>query len=271
MIDLAISYCDEREVTPDYRQALLRVARSMGAAGITPSMLTESLVNRWLATLKQSPVTRSNYRRMCLTLCRHAIDRRECGQFIGRVVRVKSKISPPVAWSMAELSTLISAAKQMQGTLRNGCPESLYFEAWIRAGFETGLRFSDLLTMKCSCLRGDRLYVVANKTGVPIPKVLSARCVQILTELSVYSGGVEFFRPILSERWLRIRFARLCKSAGLNGTPKWLRRSGATHCEIRQPGSAKRFLGHLSDGLALKHYVDQTLLPDQCPAPPPIP
>ena len=272
MVNLAISYCDEREVTRDYRQALLRVARSMEAAGITPSMLTESLVNQWLLSLPQSATTKSNYRRMAKSLLRFAAERGLIeGQYSGRIVRVKPRMAPPVAWSMAELSTLISAAKQMQGTLRNGCPESLYFEAWIRAGFETGLRFSDLLTMKCSCLRGDRLYVVANKTGVPIPKVLSARCVQILTELSVHSGGVEFFRPILSERWLRIRFARLCKSAGLNGTPKWLRRSGATHCEIRQPGSAKRFLGHLSDGLALKHYVDQTLLPDQCPAPPPIP
>lgn len=272
MVDLAISYCSEREVTPDYQQALLRVARSMQAAGIEPSVPNiESLTNRWLTSLKQSQTTRSNYRRMAWSLILFAIERRECQQFIGRPLRVKSKISPPVAWSMAELSTLIAASKKMSGTLRNECPESLFFEAWIRAGFETGLRFSDLLCLRCSCLRGDRLYVVANKTGVPIPKVLSARCTQILTELSVHSGGVEFFRPILSERWLRIRFARLCKSVGLTGTPKWLRRSGATHCEIRQPGSAKKFLGHLSDGLAMKHYVDQTLLPDQCPSPPPIP
>jgi integrase len=208
---------------------------------------------------------------MAMTLVRYGIDRRECHQFIGRVMRVKSKISPPVAWSMAELSALISSARTLKGKLKHDCPESLFMEAWVRVGFETGLRFSDVLHLKCSCLRGDRLYVIANKTNVPIPKVLSARCVEILTKLSVHSGGVEFFRPILSERWLRIRFQRLCRAAGLTGTPKWLRRSGATHCEIRQPGSAKKFLGHLSDGLAMKHYVDQTLLPDQCPAPPPIP
>jgi len=272
MIDLANSYCSEREVTPDYRGALLRVARSMQAFGIEPSVADiESLTNRWLASLKQSPVTRANYRRMSVTLIRHAVDLRQCSQFNGRIVKVKSKISPPVAWSMAELSTLIAHARKMRGELRNECPESLFFEAWIRVGFETGLRFSDVLNLRCSCLRGDRLYVVANKTGIPIPKVLSARCVEVLTKLSVHSGGVQFFRPILAERWLRIRFMRMCQSAGLSGTPKWLRRSGATHCEIRQPGSAKKFLGHLSDGLAMKHYVDQTLLPDQCPAPPPIP
>jgi len=272
MIDLANSYCDEREVTADYRGALIRVARSMQAFGIEPSVADlASLMNRWLASLKQSQTTRANYRRMGLTLVRFAIDRRECNQFSGRVVKVKSKISPPVAWSMAELSTLISSARKLRGELKHGCPESLFMEAWVRVGFETGLRFSDVLSLRCASLRGDRLYVVANKTGVPIPKVLSARCVEVLKNLSVYSGGVEFFRPILAERWLRIRFRRLCQSAGLSGTPKWLRRSGATHCEIRQPGSAKKFLGHLSDGLAMKHYVDQTLLPDQCPAPPPIP
>ncbi len=259
-------------MTPDYRQALHRVARSMAAAGITPSMLTDSLVNRWLAGLKQSATTRSNYRRMACTLLRFAADRQLVGgQFSGRVIKVKQKLSPPIAWSMAELSTLIAASKKLDYDLRKGCPAALFFEGWVRAGFETGLRFSDLLELKVSCLRGDRLYVVANKTGVPIPKNLSARCVENLTELSVRGDGVTFFRWALAERWLRIHFARLCRSAGLSGTPKWLRRSGATHCEARSPGSAKRFLGHLSDGLALKHYVDQTLLPDQCPAPPPIP
>jgi integrase len=271
MEELASSYCDEREVTADYRQALHRVARSMAAAGITPSMLSESVLNRWLVGLKQSPTTKSNYRRMALSLTRFAIDRKLCGQFIGRVMKVKQKISPPIAWSMAELSALISASKKLNYYLRKGCPASLFFEAWVRAGFETGLRFSDLLSLRCDQLRGDRLFVVANKTGVPIPKVLSARCVELLTKLSVQGDGRTFFRWALAERWLRIHFRRLCQSANLTGTPKWLRRSGATHCEIRQPGSAKKFLGHLSDGLAMKHYVDQTLLPDQCPAPPPIP
>ena len=272
MEDLASLYCDEREVTPDYRQALRRVARSMAAAGINPSMLTDSLVNRWLAGLKQSATTRANYRRMGLTLARYATDRQLTGgQFSGRVMKVKQKLSPPIAWSMAELSSLIQAAKKLDYDLRKGCPAALFFEGWVRAGFETGLRFSDLLSLRCDQLRGDRLFVVANKTGVPIPKVLSARCVEILTKLSVQGDGRTFFRWALAERWLRIHFARLCKQAGLTGTPKWLRRSGATHCEIRQPGSAKKFLGHLSDGLAMKHYVDQTLLPDQCPAPPPIP
>jgi integrase len=172
---------------------------------------------------------------------------------------------------MAELSTLISTAKKLDYSLRKGCPAALFFEGWIRTGFETGLRFSDLLSLRCDQLRGERLFVVANKTGVPIPKVLSGKCVDILRKLSVQGDGETFFRWALAERWLRIHFARLCKAAGMTGTPKWLRRSGATHCEIRQPGSAKKFLGHLSDGLAWKHYVDQTLLPDQCPAPPPIP
>ena len=122
MEELASCYCGEREVTDDYRQALMRVARSMRAAGIEPSVAEASLLNRWLAGLKQSPTTRANYRRMAMTLVRYAVDRRECLQFNGRVVRVKQRLPPPVAWSMAELSTLISTTRKLDYSLRKGCP-----------------------------------------------------------------------------------------------------------------------------------------------------
>ena len=221
----------ERDVTPDYRQALARVAVSMDAAGITPSMLTDSVVNRWLASLPQSPTTRSNYRRMALTLWRFAADRH---------------------------------------TLKTGAPASLFFEAWVRCGYQTGLRFSDQLALKCSALRDDRLYVVMNKTGQPIGKRLNPRLVEILRQLSVHGDGQTIFSCHLNERWIRIHFARICKKAGLSGTPKWLRRTGATYVEAKQPGMAGKFLGHLSQGLADKHYIDKTLLPDACPVPPEI-
>lgn len=272
MIELATSYCHEREVTADYRQALHRVARSMQAAGITPLTLTDSVVNQWLAGLRQSPTTRSNYRRMGCTLSRYAAERGLlAGQYTGRIVKVKSRISPPIAWTSAELARLISAARAMPEYLRKGCPVSLFFEGFIRLLYETGVRFSDGLELKCRQLREGRLYVVQNKTGQPIGKILSHRLTEILTELSVLGGGQTFFRWALAERWVRIWFKRLCKSAKVNGTPKFLRRSGATYCEAKEPGSAKKFLGHLSEGLALKHYVDQTLLPDSCPTPLPIP
>jgi integrase len=272
MVEIASSYCDERAVTPDYRQALLRVARSMRAAGITPMTLTDSLVNRWLASLSQSPTTRSNYRRMAVTLWRHAHDLGVATDYPKRLARVKSSTRPPVAWTLGEMSALVSAARQMkQRFKRSRCPMADFYEAFVRVGFETGLRFSDLLSLRCEQLREGRLYVVPNKTGAQVPKRLSASCVESLAKLSVQGDGETFFRWAICKRRAREHFKKLCRSAGLQGTPRWLRRTGATHCEISQPGSATRFLGHLSPGLAYKFYVDRTQLDDQCPSPPPIP
>lgn len=272
MLDVASMYCGERCVTADYRQALHRVASSMLAAGITPSTLNDSSVNRWLASLRQSPTTRSNYRRMAVTLWRFACDAGSAADYPKKLARVKSRPRPPVAWTMTEMAALVAGARRMTGRFkRSRCPMALFYEAFIRVGFETGLRFSDILSLRCDQLREGRLYVVPNKTGAQVPKRLSAPCVDVLTKLSVLSGGATFFAFAICPRRAREHFKALARSVGLQGTPRWLRRTGATHCEIAQPGSATRFLGHLSPGLAYKFYVDRTLLDDQCPSPPPIP
>jgi len=270
MVSVARSYCDEREVTPDYRQALSRVAQSLDRAGINPMTLQDSIMNRWLATLPQSPTTRANYRRMALTLWRFAADRELCGHYPRAVTKIKPRRSPVIAWSQDELARLVKASREYEHTLKTNVRAGVFFEGWVRCAYETGLRFSDQLRLPCHALREDRLHVVMNKTGLPIGKRITPRLVEILTMLGVRGDGRTFFSAHLNERWLRVHFARICKNAGISGTPKWLRRTGATFVEAKQPGMAGRFLGHLSHGLAEKHYIDRTLLPDACPCPPEI-
>lgn len=272
MIEIASCYCDERTVTPGYREALHRVARSMKAAGITPLTLTDATCNRWLASLGQSPTTRSNYRRMAVTLWKHAADLGLTEHYPKRVVRVKPRVRPPVAWTMGEMSALIHATRTMRGKFkRSRCPMELFFRAWVRVGYETGLRFSDLLSLQCRQLQGDRLYITQNKTGVPVPKRMSAECVQDLNKLASIGDGKAFFAWAICKKQLREHFGVLCRNAGVEGTPKWLRRTGATHCEIQQPGSAGRFLGQLSPGLAYRFYVDRTQVAQEVVSPPAIP
>ncbi len=271
-MDVASLYCDERKLSADYRQALRRVAVSMRAAGVTPLTIKDSSFNRWLAGLPQDATTRSNYSRMGLTLWRHAHDCELTEHYPKRIVRVKPRPRPPVAWSMDELAALLDAARSLTHRFkRSKCSASVFFEAFVRTGFETGVRFSDLLSLRCEQLRGDRLWVVPNKTGMAVPKVVSAECAASLRELSVLGDGETFFRWAIAKKQLRAHFRALCKKAGVRGTPKWLRRSGATHCEIKNPGAAGQFLGHLSPGLAMKFYVDRTLVAERCPSPPPIP
>ena len=156
----------------------------------------------------------------------------------------------------------------MPRTLISGCPASLFFRAWILTGYYTGLRFGDQHHLRVDQLRGNRLHTIQHKTGQPLTKILPDEVVDLLGQLAEKGDGKTFFWWALKEHWLRVHFRRLCKEAGLSGTPKWLRRSGATACEAQSPGSASRFLGHRSPELALKHYVDASLLPNACPCPP---
>ena len=241
-------------------------------SGVVPSTLSDSSFNRWLASLPRHQTTRSNYRRMGLTLWRHAVDLGLAEHCPKKIVRVKPLVEPPIAWTLGELGTLVATAHTWHGCFkRSHCPMSLFYEAWLLAGFETGLRFSDLHGLTTASLRHNRLMVRMNKTGTPTTKVLTERCARAMAELAALGDGKTIFKWAIAEKQLRIHFSRLCRAAGVSGTPKWLRRSGATHCEAKQRGSAKKFLGHLSEGLAMKYYVDQTLLPDECPTPPEIP
>ena len=177
-------------------------------------------------------------------------------------------VPPPVAWSDEELERLLKAASGMTRTLISGCPASLFFKAWILVGFTTCLRFSDLHGLRVNQLRGNRLYVVQSKTSQPITKVLPDEVVALLRQLAEHpKGDGTFFLWALKEHWLRVWFRRLCKQAGLEGSSKWLRRTGATACEAESPGSASRALGHKSPELAMKFYVDASLLPNSSPVP----
>ena len=257
-------------MSADYRQALLRVAKSMAAAGVTPLTVTDSTFNEWLDGLRRSATTRSNYRRMGLTLWRAALDFGLTEQGIGRVKKIKAPLQPPVAWSHEELDSLLTHIDQMRGEFHSGCKERTFWRAWVLLGYESGIRFGDLHDLRVSSLRGSRLTVLQHKTKQPIGKRLSEPCVAALHEMAARSTDGTMFKWALSRRWVMVKFAGVVSQAGLCGSTKWLRRSGATHVEIAHPGSASRFLGHLSPGLAQKHYLDPSLLAVTTPVPPPI-
>ena len=256
----------------EYRDHLLRTARKLAAAGVdSVADCNADRINRFLDSVQGSAHTIAANRRMACTLIRTALGQR-ADKIINGIRKVKAPVAPPVAWSEKELERLLAAADNMKRTLMSGCPASLFFRAWILTGYYTGLRFSDQLFLRTSQLRGNRLHTIISKTSQPFTKVLPDEVVSLLGQLAGHpkGDGRTFFQWALKEHWLRVWFRRLCKQAGLDGTPKWLRRSGATACEAQSPGSASRFLAHRSPELAMKYYVDASLLPNSSPVPPPL-
>ena len=271
MTHVAEDYLSTREVCREYAKQLMRTARSLQECGLrTPSQLNPSVFAAWLKDLQGSSTTRKNYRRMAITLWKHAAKLGYVGQPSDELMRVKGSEKPPVAWSQKELEILLDHCGRERGTFKSGCPRSLFFRSFVLAGYELGIRRSDLHNMEAHQLRDNRVWVIQNKTNVPIGKVVTEDCAESMQQMIRSGDGKTVWRWALSQRPLSVHFRRLVDSAGLSGSIKFLRRSGATACELAQPGSATKFLGHLSPELAQKYYLDQTLLADSVPRPPAI-
>jgi integrase len=147
-------------------------------------------------------------------------------------------------------------------------PKSVVLLAWTLVGFETGLRFSDIHHLKRSDIRNDTITVVCQKTGKLACRRISDECQRALYEMCRRSPDETVFLWALSRRHAFVTWKKFLKWAGMEGSSKWLRRSGATAVESISPGAAQHFLGHSSADLARRHYIDPSLLPPVISPPP---
>ena len=248
----------------------MRVAESLHASGIIPDRVDSSLLDDWIDSMPYSRQTVFNYRRVAITLVRWGAKRGLCRKLEYSPKKIKQPDRIIEAWTEDEIRRLLAAAEKMAGNQgRTQLPRSDWWYAFVLVGYETGLRTSDIYHLKCSQLRNNRLYAVHHKIGIAAAKILSKQCVMALHRLRSEGPGETFFDWAICRNRIHPQFKKLLALAGLHGDIKWLRRSGATHCEKQQPGSASRFLGHISgQALAAKHYIDWSQLDDQVPRPP---
>ena len=124
----------------------------------------DDLVNRFLVhttdAAGQSKRTAKGRRQNLLSLWRNAYDREIIQVFPKRVRKIKVPRRIPDSWTHEELAQLIAGARKMKGFFRNGVRRRHYFEAFIRAAYDTGLRKSDLLRIKRNDVRPDGSFVI---------------------------------------------------------------------------------------------------------------
>ena len=179
---------------------------------------------------------------------------------------VRLRLAPPRAWLPDEFAAVLAAIDGTPGAFACGVPRRLLLRAFCLVGFYSGLRPSDLLAIRTSDVAADgKLVVVVQKTGQIHDCRLPPDAMRALEATRYRSRALAFpiSRKTLGGAWRTLR-----AKAGLTGTPKWLRRTGATRCEQQQPGSAMAYLGHRTPGLEYRHYVDLRQLESQRPVPP---
>ena len=232
--------------------------------------LTADRIDDYLTAALQhlAPSTVQNHRRMLNTLRRAAA---KDGLLVDASIatslrRVKHALPIVRAWSHDEIRKLLSVAAEMPGNFRQ-CPRRVLMPAWILVAYSSGLRLGDMLQIRHDHIRGDRLAFVMQKTGRPHVVVLDANALHAIASLPVV--GPKIFGSHVS-RWRMIPAMReTVQRAGLTGSGKFLRRSSATYAEIAGI-SATGHLGHLTAGLAQRHYVDPLLVAELKKPVPPI-
>lgn len=232
--------------------------------------LSRDLLHGWIEARIAGGISRIHVARQrgsVLALWREAAEM-GLAPLVPKVRPVKVRTPAPVAYWPDELRALLTAIDSLPGAFACGVPRRLLMHALVLVGYYSGLRPSDLRLLR----RGDitptgRLVVVVSKTGRVHDCQLPPDALAAVD--ATWPDRRRLLFP-LSRRTLCFWWRVARQRAGVGGTAKWLRRSGATAVEAQQPGSAARFLGHSTPGLAARHYVDPRQVGQDRPVPPPI-
>lgn len=273
LADLVSQYALTRDIKPDtvlYYRYVVRCLNLFAGGSVCVGELTDDLLNRWLSWMleeKYSRKTIRNYRAAILTLWRNAYDDDLVDTLPRRVRLVRRTPTVPEAWRQAQTEAVLREAEQVGGRFRtSGIPRGKLLRALVLASYYSGLRPCDILALRWEDIGADGcIAIIQAKTSWPILAQLPIDCMAAILE-TVPPDRERVF-PLNRRTWYKWAVA-LAQRAGLKGSPKWLRRSGATAVEKLQRGSAQGFLGHKTPGLAYRHYVDPRLLDSERPLPP---
>jgi len=264
--DIAPLYLAERVVTPHYAANVRRIASRAGEISV-------ERVNRWLTKRIEevSGLTVRAERTILLTLWRWAYDRSLFDTAPRGVLKMKARRKPTKAWTLDQLKRLIEAAKAKRGiALRSGADLGDFLACWILVGYETGARFGDVMSFTRDHLQDDTLAWVQSKTGDPITRPLTPACLDAIDRMLANSPDGRILGWVTKRRQAHRIMREQLDEVGIGGSSKWLRRSGATHCEMAQAGSGRLHLGHRSPALFEQAYCDWSQLRTKTPRTPAI-
>lgn len=263
---LAERYVNRVGGAPSYLRQMQILLRRLpwDICDLTPDRIDQYLTDA-LAHLAPSTVHR--HRRMLGCLLRFAVAENLVDKSIVRPLRRVKVLPPqPVAWDHATIRRLVAIGSQLTRGTRH-CKYDVLIPAWILVAYSTGLRTSDLLRIRHDAIRGNKLRIAQQKTAWPHVVVLDDNAMRAIRRLPI--RGPRIFGDLISAEQIVRTMRRLVKRAGVRGSTKFLRRAGATYCEIAGQ-DASAYLGHKTPGMKA-YYVDRLLLADERPDTPAAP
>jgi integrase len=264
-VSIVKHYMNNHIVSKEYESNVYRIAKRC-------KYISKDVVNNYLKDrlTKASSITVKSERTMLLTLWNYAYENNLVKFAPKNIVSIKARKTPTKAWTIDECKMLIDKSYEFDNISKRGVPLGCFIRAWLLLGYESGARFGDLLTFTIDNIDSNILRWTMSKTGDPMTKVLSSACVDSINELLSYksSDDNKILGWLCGKRRAQIIMYDFLKFCNIKGSSKFLRRSGATHIEINQPGMAKFHLGHRSSGLAEKSYIDYGQITTRIPQTP---
>lgn len=251
-LSIAKKYIDSKNLSKDYTSNVLSIAKDC-------KYLESDCINKYLKTRldKVTTITAKNNRTILLCLYRFAYENDIINYPIKNILKIKVKKAPVKAWTHDDLKFMLKETEKFSNKkTRSGIGWDVFLKCWILLAYESGARFGDVFHFKRENLDNNILRWTMSKTCDPMTKILSESCLKYINILLDKSDDDTILGYIVKKRQAHRIMRLFIDSCSLEGTSKFLRRSGATHIEQNNPGMAKFHLGHRTNGLAEKHYLD---------------
>ncbi len=263
LVAIAERYVNSKILCREHAAQVRRVAARCGTLSV--DAINEHIKRR----LEQvSTTTARNERGLLLSLWRFAYESRLTDELPRGIVTVKARRSPTRAWTVEQLQNMLAKADSAKGWMKSGVHKRVVLRAWILLGYASGARFGDLWRFRREHVDGDVLRWTQHKTGEPLSKLLDKATIDAVhAMLAASPDGTILGWACSRGQAMRIMRAHL-KECGLDGSSKWLRRSGATHVEMSQPGFGRHHCGHRTASMVEQHYLDWGQIRSRSPAPP---
>lgn len=255
MLTIVEQYIAERDLCPLYAAHLRRTARMYGMRHFSYTS-----VNDWLTSISgtRSPQTVNDYRRMILTLWNYAADQGLTGYPVARKVRrFRSSLPVPTAFTRSQIERLAEASDCLTGVYPTGVARSDYWRALVVGAYDLGFRRGDLVALPYSISNGRPFAWREHKTQQVQVRQLSAigcKYVQRYRHRLAYPWGCSW--TTFANDW-----RRLCRSAGVSGQFRWLRRSYVTYSGWR----------HVDPRVSRDYYIDPSIAAKPQNPPPILP
>lgn len=270
-------YAMERGLAASSQKALGYVVNSFeGFLGRTAllSDLSQHTVNGWLQWMFGNgldPETIRNRRTATLGIWKHAVESDLLQVAPARIRKVKVPDKPPECWDLeTEFRKLLAVAKDLQGHMNKDrrVKRADFWSAWLYVDYGTGYRLGDLRRFRFDQIRHDgTTQLVQSKTGEVVLGYIEPAGMRLIRRIHT-PDRVLVFGSLVNHSNAQRYMRKLIKLAGLRGSTKWIRRTGATWSEVTSPGSAQSYLGHKTPRVAWKSYIDRRFLQKKRPRPP---